>query len=372
MSGYRPELDVVRFLAFILVFFHHVLPRSPWDWTPLNQAYIKAEPLFYAVANACGMGMCLFFCLSAYLITEILLKERSIRGAISIKKFYIRRALRIWPLYFFGIALGIGMALMMHLGSVVTAFLWYLLFAGNFYCGLFGWPISPFTPLWSISLEEQFYLIWPWAMRSFSRRGLILSAFFFILVANITLLYFGARHTDNEFVVWTNTFVQFEMFATGILLAFVKRDSTRNHAAIGYVLVATGPILWFIASYFFHIIDMVSRIATSGVVLVAGYALVALGCAAVLHGFCLIGPSSMPIWAAKLGKISYGLYVFHLFAILIARAIFAPYHAFSYRIIESLFALLLTILAAKISYVCLESPFLRLKRRFEVLHTRPI
>src|ERR1019366_4208803 len=89
VRGYRPELDVVRFLAFLLVFIHHFFPR--------NGAPAKSSLyLLNSFANACGMGLCLFFALSAYLITELLLKERETTQVISVKNFYTRRALRIW------------------------------------------------------------------------------------------------------------------------------------------------------------------------------------------------------------------------------------------------------------------------------------
>jgi peptidoglycan/LPS O-acetylase OafA/YrhL len=86
----------------------------------------------------------------------------------------------------------------------------------------------------------------------------------------------------------------------------------------------------------------------------------------------MIGPSHMPQWATNLGKISYGLYVFHFLAIRIASKLFERFHVpysegFSFPL-----ALLLTILAAKLSYKWLEIPFLRLKRRFEIVHSRPI
>ena len=109
VRGYRPELDVVRFLAFLLVFFFHFLP-----WPSIGQTGWRVQ---MALVELCAMGLCLFFTLSAYLITSILLDEREKNGVISVQKFYIRRILRIWPLYFFGIALGIGFAL----GGIVQA-----------------------------------------------------------------------------------------------------------------------------------------------------------------------------------------------------------------------------------------------------------
>jgi peptidoglycan/LPS O-acetylase OafA/YrhL len=233
--------------------------------------------------------------------------------------------------------------------------------------------MNPMSPLWSISVEEQFYLIWPWAMRGLSRRGLVICALFFILVANITLFYFGQRHTNTEYTVWANTFVQFEMFAIGILLALPKKRLLPGGAFTGVILALSGLLLWFVSCFTFHALPSpVDPLARSGSSLVIGYALVALGCAAVLQGFCLIEPSHMPVWATNLGKISYGLYVYHVLAFRCASALLERFHLRYIHTFSTPLALVFTILAAKLSYAWLESPFLRLKRRFEIVHSRPV
>jgi peptidoglycan/LPS O-acetylase OafA/YrhL len=364
VRDYRPELDVVRFLAFMLVFLFHFLP-----WPSVGQAGWRVQ---MAIVESCSMGLCLFFTLSAYLITTILLAERETSRVISVPKFYIRRILRIWPLYFFGIALGIGIALKCHRPGDVIGFLWYLLFAGNLYCIAFGWLGNSFAPLWTISIEEQFYLIWPWAIRWFSRRGMMVCSFLFIAAANITLFILGQRHALGR-EVWANTFVQFEMFAAGILLALARKHLEWRNAGVGMLLVLTGPLIWFFTCLrFYYQQSPVTGAAISGANLMLHYLLIAFGCAAVLHGFCMIGPSHMPRWATYLGKISYGLYVYHLFAIELAHLLLAPLRGGAFLTALAPVALLLTISFAVVSYTFLESPFLRLKRRFEIVHSRPI
>lgn len=79
---YRPELDAIRFLAFSLVFIHHLLGVE----TPLSKAVLETSAL----------GMCLFFFLSSYLITELLQREKQSSGRVHLQAFYVRRALRIW------------------------------------------------------------------------------------------------------------------------------------------------------------------------------------------------------------------------------------------------------------------------------------
>lgn len=365
VRGYRPELDAVRFLAFLLVFFFHLIPLPS-----VGQAGWR---VLMSLIELCAMGLCLFFTLSAYLITDILLTERDNNGVISVQRFYIRRVLRIWPLYFLGIALGIGIALASHRAHDVIGFAWYLLFAGNLYCIAFGWLGNPFAPLWTISIEEQFYFLWPWAIRLFSRRGMMMGALLFIALANLTLFIQGQHHADMGRVVWPNTLVQFQMFATGILLALAKKHLAWRNLGIGLILVLAGPALWFVACFEFYLRrSAVSGAAISGTDLMIRYLLIALGCAAILHGFCMIGPSHMPRWATYLGKISYGLYVYHLLAIEFAHSLLASLNGLPFVIASAVVAILLTVAIAVLSYAFLESPFLRIKRRFEIVHSRPI
>ncbi len=332
----------------------------------------NAWRLRLAIGETGAMGLCLFFTLSAYLITTLLVRERETNGLVSVRRFYIRRVLRIWPLYFSGVAIGIGIALILNRANDAMAFVWYLLFAGNFYCGAFGWLHNPMTALWSISIEEQFYLVWPWAMRWFSRRGLMVCALLLIAAANIALFSMGRRHVETESKVWTNTLVQFEMFATGILLALVRKHVWRN-SFIGLMLVLAGPILWFVACFVFHAKQPAGAgTAISGAALMAAYALIALGCGSVLQGFCIIGPARIPAWLAGLGKVSYGLYVYHVLSIDFAYALFASFRGPLYTMVSAFLAFLLTVAAAIVSYQYLEAPFLRLKRRFEILHSKPI
>lgn len=312
------------------------------------------------------------FCLSAYLITGILLAEKAKVGSVSLRSFYLRRILRIWPLYTLGLLLGIAWAWVNHLpewGRLAA----YVFFAGNIFCAAYGWSANPLTPLWSISLEEQFYLIWPWAMCFLSRRGLWFASLFFLLVANATIFRLGGEHADTDTTVWANTLVQFEMFATGIILALSGTRSSSRAKSPAVSLIVAGPILWLIACLFLRVKRPAwAGTALNGPALVIGYAMIAFGCAAVMHGICAIDSSHLPKWTSSLGKISYGLYVYHLLIIgLVSEALRRTYLAHSWAMV-SLISLSLTILAAKASCVLLESPFLRLKRRFEILHTRPI
>ncbi len=116
-----------------------------------------------------GYGVTLFFVLSGYLITRLLLIEQKEFKKIDLPKFYLRRILRIWPIYYLVILITIIIYLTVpHLinnteGQVLTTFLLYSFLLSNVGYGL-GLGITPITPLWSVEVEEQFYAFWPFLL----------------------------------------------------------------------------------------------------------------------------------------------------------------------------------------------------------------
>jgi peptidoglycan/LPS O-acetylase OafA/YrhL len=141
---YRPELDVLRFIAFAWVFWSHV-PSITSRLLPWNEMG--------------AFGLCLFFMLSAYLIISLLIRERAASGTVSVRSFALRRILRIWPLYFLGIALGCLSGIFwpdMRLPWQAVASM--MLLATNIYVLRHGWVLGVIGALWSIAIEEQFYL----------------------------------------------------------------------------------------------------------------------------------------------------------------------------------------------------------------------
>ncbi len=94
---YLPELDVLRFFAFFAVFVCHVAPSGPY--------FYESHGVLGRLGVSGAFGVDLFFTLSGYLITSLLLREREQSGDINLKAFYARRTLRIWPLYYFSLAL---------------------------------------------------------------------------------------------------------------------------------------------------------------------------------------------------------------------------------------------------------------------------
>ncbi len=355
-SAYRGGLDALRFVAFFLVFLHHTIERTPVFGRPF------LTPIQTVIANGAGFGLQLFFTLSAFLICDLLLREREQCGKIRVVAFYKRRALRIWPLYVFALAIGATWAWTTHTQYWIFLFS-CLMFIGNWYCYVASYPSNPVAPIWSISIEEQFYFLFPVVIARASKRTLYAVCALMILVANCFLGFYGANGYWTEVMPWTNTFVEFEMFAVGILLALLlNHRSPQISWTIRLCLFVITGMAWSIAVYVCR--AKVEIGSTSAAGYICGYGLIAAGCAAMFLAF--VGLKSVPSWLSYLGRISYGLYVYHL---LVVKWVGASRLIWPIRIPLELAAV---IVLASLSYQWIERPFLRMKKRFEVIHARPI
>ena len=373
---YRPELDVIRFLAFLLVFLHHVLPSH-------IEVYARHFPPMFAslalsIRELTGFGLQLFFMISAFLITDLLLIEADRTGTVSVKDFFIRRTLRIWPLYLVGLAIAVAylvMLILQHKPLEPGAWLMigmYAVMLGNWFYTL-GSRLpgnNPMTPLWSISIEEQFYLLWPWLVKGGGRRAVLWASGVMLAVAVAVEFAFGQSHA-GRFIIWTSTFVEFELFAAGALLAlwaYGRRFApTRNQRLLA---VATVAVSWLAASHIFEVHH--EGPAPNGASIVIGFALIAVGCAALM--LSVWGWTRWPRALVRLGRISYGLYVFHALALAIFRKAYGTEasHSVPGLALLGVSALLLTLGLAEASYRWLETPFLRLKERFAAVLSRPV
>src|SRR5262249_37135014 len=175
---YRPELDCLRFFAFFGVFVFHSFPPDSAYYAVRR---IPGGMLLASISRAGSFGVDLFFLLSAYLITQLLLKEKVEAGGVHLKSFYIRRILRIWPLYFLGIGIAVGLSYVDHTQKFpLTYVAAFFLLCGNWLTSLVGFPGSVMNPLWSVSFEEQFYLVWPSVVARVRRQSLIVISCFLI------------------------------------------------------------------------------------------------------------------------------------------------------------------------------------------------
>jgi peptidoglycan/LPS O-acetylase OafA/YrhL len=370
---YRPELDVVRLIAFMLVFISHELPSSPDS--RIDSIFKGFTPILYAISTTGRFGLSLFFTLSAFLICELLLRERATAGAVSIKQFYIRRILRIWPLYYLGVAIGVAVALLPggYRGDIVYMG-WYSIFMSSWYLITHGGMSNPMLPLWSISVEEQFYLLAPWIVKYFNRKSLYGFCAVTILVANVWIYYLGNVKVTRD-AIWYNPFVQFECFAAGILLCLVLRGRLPKLAVWHRLMLVAGSYsCWFYASYTLH--TSFDGLENPGSwPLISGYALASLGSVLILIAFLGVSPKVLPGWAIYLGRISFGLYVYHAFgAYLTSKLLIGHLVSFNSPIylLKGVLALGLTVLLAAVSYRYFETPFLKMKKRHAVIESQPV
>ncbi len=361
---YRPELDALRFFAFFSVFLFHGLNNTQSSHLAGIPLLGLAESIF---KESCRFGLSLFFFLSSYLITTLLQIEKQKTGTVHLKAFYVRRVLRIWPLYFAYLLL----VCLLHNAapefSVTPLQIGLMLvFSGNWYFVWHGFPASVINHLWSISVEEQFYLIFPSAARPASvqllRQGsLVLGA----IAVVVTFLL--ALHGTPDYGIWANSFVESLFFAAGAYFATIQKLTEHSKSkSTALVSISAGFALWLLAGTICTL--TVGPSALYAALTAGSYLIVAVGCALILWGFLHVPLAFLPRPLIYLGKISYGLYVFHELMMFLSRKLFA--HSLHIPGAELLVALLFTICVATFSYEFYEKPFLRLKKHFEFVHSR--
>jgi peptidoglycan/LPS O-acetylase OafA/YrhL len=362
---YKPQLDALRFLAFFSVFILHALPSGPKH---LPGSFAHAYQGLIGFRDATGFGLCIFFCLSSYLITELLLFEKLTNRSVDLGHFYIRRVLRIWPLYFGFIAICLLIfGPSQQAGTEWPRIVALILLAGNWYVGRYGFGDGPLVPLWSISLEEQFYVLWPHLVKRLAVRWLLLLSLLICLSSLVAVFLLRSHKVNLESGLWTNSLVQFQFFAAGTALAITLRDREIS-SKWAPVLLAAGACAFVFAAAVCKIKN--DAAAPSAFVVCVGYALVLGGTAATLAGALAFPATLIPKPLVFLGKISYGLYVFHELCLYVASMHFAKGPVA--LLLARLCAFAATVALATVSYFVFERPFLRLKDRFSHVITRPV
>lgn len=359
-SFYRPELDALRFFAFLGVFVFHATRSA--DLSFLG----SLSPWAAAVSDSGAYGVDLFFALSAYLITALLLREKESQGTLDLKAFYLRRILRIWPLYFAFLAFALFLSKIglqsQHLAAPYVA--GYLLLTGNWVYAIYGVPSSVAIPLWSVSIEEQFYLLWPMAVRKASRQAMMWIAFSLLVVSScvrVLLVHAGTPASAIEY----NTFVRLDPIALGILLAlFLGYRLPRLSTLARFALFSMGAATWVVVARYAVLNSREIGAASA----IFGHPAIAISSLAML--VAILGSNSLLNNPALvyLGKISYGLYVIHEFGLLAAEKAMGGHM----DVKSTAVGLLLTIALAAASYRWIETPFLSLKKRFTYVSSRSV
>ncbi len=359
---YLPNLDGLRFIAALFVFIDH------------NQAIKDAfliphqPPPFQLIIGK--LGVVLFFVLSGVLITYLLLREQAATQHIAIKKFYIRRILRIWPLYFLIIAFALFIAPRTsfftpeHFDSAlnnqnfIPILLLFIGFLPN--AVLTGFGTVPYAAqTWSVGVEEQFYLLWPWLIRKVRHKALLFPAIFIgYQVIKVSLMFLQHRYprAGSLLSFWYYCNIDcMALGAWGAYLVFTKQQRILRILFnpyvqwINYLLIAflIGKGVAFRYMHF-EIYGLLFTIAI-------------LNLAFNSRSVCTLTYKPLQY----LGKISYGIYMYHFIALAVAVRILQMVNGISGMSIF-LLGLAITLLMASLSYHYFETPFLKLKARFAI------
>jgi peptidoglycan/LPS O-acetylase OafA/YrhL len=334
--------------------------------------------LFSFTANLGWLGVQLFFVLSGFLITGILLDGKG--QPHQLPHFYMRRMLRIFPLYFF--VLLVGFVLLPLLGLLPQWLesdrahqVWYWTFLINWAAPIVGGG-STFSHFWSLAVEEQFYLLWPLLVITAGNRTMLWLCAVFI--GSAILIRAALIRYNLDFAVgaaYQFTVARWDALAVGALLALVLRQRQWCERLIRLAPFAAALLLIYLMAYVaiehnFAPVDRDAALNQTVAALLFGLLIfVAVYPAAAGRSLAQRGVSSA--WLRSVGKYSYAIYVFHLPMMhvwgvtlkKISAATFATMPLLEILVnIFGVFALSLAL--SLLSWHLLEQPFLRLKKRF--------
>ncbi|WP_046245998.1 acyltransferase family protein [Hymenobacter terrenus] len=348
-------LDVLRCCAALAVVVYH---------STLNFKAFLPKALTELLHNL-PIGVDFFFLISGFLITYLLLAEKDNTGSISLRRFYIRRSLRIFPLYYAIIALA---WVLHHHSNPEVNFYSFLYFAGNFWMVDHSWTVATLNPLWSLCIEEQFYLLIPLLILLIPTRrlpwlfgGIVVLSIAFRAYITITVQY-------NWMIIYCHTLSRCDILALGGWLAWRHFNNPINLQLPRWTLFAALLYLTLLLA----IIDMADFTSLTFAVFKKYLPLLPLA-----FIFCMIlfnnaeqattAPTTMGKTVNYLGKISYGLYMYHCPIIYVLDT--HPHFFADNQILRLLMIIGLTICVAALSYELFEKQILRLKRKFEVVRT---
>lgn len=370
---YFPNLNSIRFFAALAVIIHHIELTKYW----FHQPNIYTTSFVGGVFGQ--LGIILFFVLSGFLITFLLLEEQKRTDSISIKKFYIRRILRIWPLYYLIVILGLFVLPKVHFFDVpdisshvhehfFSKTLMFLSFFPDLAYAIYE-PVPYAEQSWSVGVEEQFYLIWPLLIALVIRRKKTLSMLIGVIVfyASVKIASTIAydMHPENKvfeeiYYFWNNFCIDcMAIGGIGAYLLFYKKEKVLNvlfnrYLQIGlYILLAVVTVKGLAVPMFNY-----EFYALIFVVLILNLA---------ANKRSVLNLEFKPL--NYLGKISYGLYMYHNIILVVVLKFVLYYsgvalNSLTGNLIYYGLAISTTILVASLSYRFIERPFIRAKVRY--------
>lgn len=364
-SRYLPGLDGLRGCAIILVVFFHLAPFYP--------AESEFELFFVHAARFGWIGVDLFFVLSGFLITGILFDNKA-RPQL-LRTFFARRFLRILPLFYCFLAIYAFVIPVFYSSAAVDAFYdvlpWHAAYLSNLKLADIGsWPTSFLGSIhiWSLAIEEQFYLIWPLVVlvvakvSSHPRRDLMYTCLIFLCVGPVFRM---LVMDSNPIAAYVLLPARMDAIFAGAVVALWLRGLPDRHRALSLlkaVMAVFGVLSIAVAIGSGSMYSYLSPVQQS-----AGYTLWAIFFAALV-GYITISPpkimssflSSAPLIGT--GKISYGLYLIHFPVIKILETTMLSTLNFYFF---AAIAIVISLSLAVISWFLLEKPVLELKRYFD-------
>lgn len=354
--GYYSQLDGLRFFAVAAVMVGHWIA---WD---TGNVFLKHAPW--------GHGVILFFVLSGYLISNILFElkeklevgERSLKQAL--KTFYIRRFLRIFPAYY----LLVIYLVYINFSNTRDIYPWLLSYSSNLLQCVRGDFVGPFNHFWSLAVEEQFYILWPFVILLTRQKYIFKVIIGFILASFVSRTISFFAFPNNWMVAAYFTPNLFFPLCLGALLAYAKRYSSylnsifSNYTALIFIAIFYG-LFYYTAKF---------SLKSEFLIAVLDEYFFSVVCAFVIYRASLNGFKGIaaPVLSHEvtvfLGKISYGLYIYHLFMTAFFWDFLAP--RFQIQVHDKhmiwLIYFILTVIMALFSYYVIEKPANALKRYF--------
>lgn len=367
---YFENLDGLRFICFLSVFFFHSF-HTEFEYIKESEVYQFITHRLFANGN---LGVNFFFVLSGFLITYLLIVEKKLNGQINLGKFWIRRILRIWPLFFACVIFGfyIFPILKTAFGGIpeeTASIGYYLTFTNNFDFIQKGLPdASVLGVLWSVAIEEQFYLVWPVILFLLPVKRYWI-AFATVIGASLIFRGFNDDYMMREYHT-LSCIGDMAMGALGAWMVSEKREMMTYFKALKrpmILLLYASMLAVFLFREELLMSYPVTRIFER-IFIAALMLLIILEQNYSENSFFKLSRSRRISW---LGTISYGLYCLHFIGILIAinitKILGINNGLWSVVLLETVLALIFTIIISAVSYRFFETPFLNVKKKFSYI-----
>ena len=370
---YFENLDLLRFVAVLMVVLTHAYQGwCGWygypefmtitgDTKNLNTIGIYINNL---IKNG-AIGVDVFFLISGFLITYILLREKEATGKIDFKFFFIRRGLKIWPLYFLLIAITPFLTHWLH--KPTPDYLSAVLFYNNFHTMQTGYCDYPFPHFWSICVEEHFYLIWPFIVALIPNKYL-LNTFLTVILISVFARFGFSVCNKGYYYQFFHTLSRMDVLAIGAIGAYLHFTSGFNFILPKYSRV--GLYLLFLIIFAYEPYNIYDGVFLSCFRKYFYVSIIAVG----MINF-LFNPNTFIKIHKKtifhyFGKISFGIYLFsNFFVLIIIEKVIARFNIINlgfYFLLTFVISLIIPI----ISYEFFEKQFLKLKPKFEIIKTQ--